>query len=274
MTGGGRWEDTEGRFRLAFAILCALAFADLWLPFDLAADGLGVPLAVALPFLLFLTPVWLAPFVPLVLAGWRTLRGPLPVPLAVVAALHVVLAIPFAVLASVMTGIAGIPGNPLLPLAHIALVCVGVRVGASWAFGENRWTGWRTGFGARVAAVTAGAFLSLLGAFVVVGQSALIADGRPYCVARHDAERAVRSLGEVRLFSFYTTATGYKSTSRWWFHGVLTVDDPTGTRYYNWSPRLFRFDRIERPYVQLQPVTDLCEPSKSFWRDVLLARAG
>lgn len=267
-----RWTDDgimqDARSLIAFGAVFALGFGTLTLPDFSGFDSLG-PLEIAIGIIACL--VWISPFIPLVLglachvgltsspAARTTLRVLALVP------------IPVAVLVGFLVLVVGAAGA-LLFLVHVTVVCIGVRVGLLWAAEIvprqplGPWL-WR-----RALLASAFSALSLLGAFVVVGQSIVIADGRPFCVARHDTESAVGSLGAVRLFSFYTTRTGYKSTSRWWFHGVLTVEGAAGERYSNWSPRLFRFDRIERPYVQLNSVTELCEPSTSFWREVVLGR--
>ncbi|ATG47723.1 hypothetical protein CEW89_09180 [Celeribacter ethanolicus] len=65
--------------------------------------------------------------------------------------------------------------------------------------------------------------------------------GAPYCVARSGAP--IHSIAELRGLAFYTDETGFKSTSRWTFHGVLLTENQA----WNWSPQRLRFDPIPEP---------------------------
>jgi hypothetical protein len=87
-----------------------------------------------------------------------------------------------------------------------------------------------------------------------------IAAGAPFCIARHDAPGAITSLWDLRAFTFYTTASGYKDSSLWYFHGLLIAQRPAGPAYYNWSPRLLRFDPILRPADLNVPPMGACQP--------------
>lgn len=95
----------------------------------------------------------------------------------------------------------------------------------------------------------------------------LIADGRDYCVAGHGGP-PVRSWAELRGVALYTDRAGYKSTSRWYFHAVLLVDDADGGASFNWSPRRLRWERLEYPERLIEPVRGSCEPSPAFLRQL------
>lgn len=91
-----------------------------------------------------------------------------------------------------------------------------------------------------------------LAAIPVISLSARsIAAGAPYCITSHYRPHTMTSLWDLRGFSFYTTASGFKDTSHDYFHGLLIVHDPgigdSGRRVHNWSPRHMRFDPITRP---------------------------
>lgn len=105
------------------------------------------------------------------------------------------------------------------------------------------------------------ALWSVLTVPMVLVQARLISNGAPYCIAEHAENSPVEALFELRGFSFYTTKIGYKSTSKWYFHGLMIVDNPDEQRVYNWSPRRWRFDLIERPDALLKPVRNACVPS-------------
>jgi len=105
------------------------------------------------------------------------------------------------------------------------------------------------------------ALWSLIAVPVILIQANNIARENPYCLARHDRSAQTSSATDLRGLSFYTTATGFKSTSNWYFHGVLIVETESGLQYFNWSPRYFRFDRIEHPDRFIVPLRGLCMPS-------------
>ncbi|MEX0307942.1 MAG: hypothetical protein AB3N12_11215 [Ruegeria sp.] len=112
-----------------------------------------------------------------------------------------------------------------------------------------------------ISIATVAALWSLLTVPAVLVQTRLIADGSPRCIAKHAENTPIEALHELRGFSFYTTARGYKSTSTWYFHGLLVVDHPEEQRIYNWSPRRWRFDLVERPDALIEPVRNVCVPS-------------
>ncbi len=104
---------------------------------------------------------------------------------------------------------------------------------------------------------------SLVMIFGVTGQAQRIADGRPFCIAHHSEDAPVRSFYELRPTSFFTTRTGYKDTSSWYFHGVLLVEREDGLEFYNWSPRRMRFDKTHGDGWTVG-LRDNCEPSDDF----------
>ncbi|MBO9444399.1 hypothetical protein [Ruegeria sp. R14_0] len=112
-----------------------------------------------------------------------------------------------------------------------------------------------------IIAAAIAALWSLLTVSMILIQSHFIANGSPYCIAHHAQGSPVGAIYELRGFAFYTEATGYKSTSKWYFHGLMIVDHPDKQRIYNWSPRRWRFDLIERPDALIQPVRNACVPS-------------
>lgn len=108
---------------------------------------------------------------------------------------------------------------------------------------------------------TIAALWSLLTVPMILVQARFIADGAPYCIAEHSKNAPIEAVRDLRGFSFYTTATGDKSTSKWYFHGLMLVDHPDGQRVYNWSPGRWRFDPVERPDAMIEPVRNVCAPS-------------
>lgn len=108
---------------------------------------------------------------------------------------------------------------------------------------------------------TTAALWSLLTVPMILIQAHYIAAGSPHCIAYHLPNSPVETLHELRGFSFYTENTGYKSTSEWFFHGLMIVDHPDGLEVYNWSPRRWRFDLISQPDVLIAPVRHVCVPS-------------
>ncbi|MBI1492960.1 hypothetical protein [Halocynthiibacter styelae] len=108
---------------------------------------------------------------------------------------------------------------------------------------------------------SAAAFWSLLTVPVILIQAGSIASGNPYCLAQHSRQEQTSAATDLRGFSFYSTATGFKSTSNWHFHGVLIVEAEDGQKFFNWSPRRFRFDRIDNPQRYIVPFENLCMPA-------------
>ena len=109
------------------------------------------------------------------------------------------------------------------------------------------------------------ALWSLVSGAAVVWQTNHLADGRPFCVASHDRKSPVRSFAQLKGLSFYTTASGYKSTSRWYFHGLLILKTKTGEELYNWSPRRMKYQMIEHPERFIASPLKACLPHANFW---------
>ena len=120
-------------------------------------------------------------------------------------------------------------------------------------------------------AMTSAAFPVLIAAWslgaaaVAAGGAVRVADGRDYCIARHGGP-AIRGWPELRGVALYTDRTGYKSTSRWFFHAILLVEDGDKDAAFNWSPRRMRWEMLERPERLIEPVRGSCEPSPAFLR--------
>nr|WP_321511041.1 hypothetical protein [uncultured Celeribacter sp.] len=81
---------------------------------------------------------------------------------------------------------------------------------------------------------------SLVAMALALNQISALTQGAPYCVARSGAP--IHSIADLRGLAFYTDETGFKSTSRWTFHGVLLTEDQA----WNWSPQRLRFDPIPK----------------------------
>lgn len=239
------------------ALLIIAGFADL-APLDNLANIGTTPLP---GFRSMLIGTVLAPFTPLIavlLLRVSPLR--LPAWLAVSAAALVGIPGGMASLLSAALG-AGMP----MPLTHglaLTLSCV-----AALLLLVDRTT-------APVTAVTGRRLLvlpvilalwSLIAAGVVATSASLISRGQPYCIAEHD-QGPVTSLADLRGFSFYTTRTGDKETSRWFFHGMLLVQIGGDRASYNWSPRRIRFSRLSHPENLVVDPTRSCQPVPHFLR--------
>lgn len=108
---------------------------------------------------------------------------------------------------------------------------------------------------------------SLQMGWTTMKQAMETANGDPYCIARHDGyprQSPISNLADLRGFSFYTTASGYKDNSSWYFHGVMIVAANAGPRYFNWSPRDRRFNLVERQSLLLIPIEGTCDPQANF----------
>lgn len=113
-------------------------------------------------------------------------------------------------------------------------------------------------------AVLVGAW-SLLTIPTIAFQAHKIANGRAYCIEPHGSQSGIMTLSGLRGLAFYTTASGFKSTSRWYFHGVLLVEDTADVlEAYNWSPRGMTFHRIEHPNRFIQNPLGVCIPRNGF----------
>lgn len=96
-----------------------------------------------------------------------------------------------------------------------------------------------------------------------------ISKGRPFCVAENaSSKKQVKTLADLRGLSFFTTESGFKTNSHWYFHGVLIVQDDLENFVFNWSPRTFGFNRIDKPERYIGRPNLACKPIKNFWHTV------
>ncbi|MBT3143641.1 hypothetical protein KMP95_06080 [Ruegeria litorea] len=159
------------------------------------------------------------------------------------------------------------PHSTLFSMAHGGALSLAVASSVlCLAIGRIVSGGARLAFSGMAVSATA-AVWSLLSVPSVVFQANRISAGYPLCISHHGPSSDVSSIWDLRGFSFYTTDSGYKSTSGWYFHGTLTVDGNDGRQYFNWSPHRFRFDQIEHPERFIAPLRSLCEPSPAFWSE-------
>lgn len=149
------------------------------------------------------------------------------------------------------------PHSTLLSMAHGGALSLAVASSVlCLAIGRIDSGGARLAFSGMALSATAAAW-SLLSVPSVVFQANRISAGYPLCLSHHGPSSDVSSIWDLRGVSFYTTDSGYKSTSGWYFHGILLVDGNDGRQHFNWSPRRFRFDQINTPNDLSHP----CEAS-------------
>lgn len=204
----------------------------------------------------FLT-TWFAPIVPLFVAGLALMGMRLiPVTLAVTLGAVSIAAGLFVTVASSAFSL----GSDTELLHGVSL---SIAVGSSFLI----WSGDKgkprpsrfAKLGILVTTVTA--LWSLSTVPMILTQARHIAAGSPFCIAHHAPNSPIEALHELRGFSFYTVSTGYKSTSEWYFHGLMIADHPEEQRVYNWSPRRWRFNLVERPDTLIEPVRNACVPT-------------
>jgi len=118
---------------------------------------------------------------------------------------------------------------------------------------------------------------SVTSSIAVVIQTLRIADGHPYCIAMADTDKITRrsspyGYGTIRNWEilrgsrFSTTKTGYKSTSKWYYHAVLIVGRQSGEReYWNWSISRLNFHKIQRPDLKIATPINGCQVRDSFF---------
>ncbi|MEO1159577.1 MAG: hypothetical protein AAFW74_03845 [Pseudomonadota bacterium] len=152
-----------------------------------------------------------------------------------------------------------------ITLLHGCALISGVAGAILWITAK-RPAGWITVPARALVAVSVlAACWSLASIPAALTQAGMIADDRPFCLAHHGSG-PVTSIADLRGFRFYTDKTGYKSTSRWYFHGTMTVRGPEGDLHYNWSPRRFRFELIESPQLMHARVNNDCDPEADNWQ--------
>lgn len=249
------------RMSIVFLTCAVLIFAGLIQPMDteLFEETMGMGKAA----------LWLAWFAPALPAAMVILRIALPRPAS--PALIWPLAIPvflvglFLTLAS--TAVSS-PPSTLLSVTHGGVLSLAAASSVlCLAIGRISSNGARLAFSGLALSAAAAAW-SLLSVPSVIFQANRISAGNPSCISHHGPSSEVSSIWDFRGFSFYTTDSGYKSTSGWYFHGILIVDGNDGRQYFNWSPRRFRFDRTEHPERFIAPLRDLCAPSSAFWSEL------
>jgi hypothetical protein len=201
--------------------------------------------------------VWIAPAVPLILSA-MTLMGLRGIPTFLA---HTLFAV------TLLLGVFFTIASGVLSLFSTTQLLHGLTLTMALGFGFLIWT--RKDGKVRpsrfaklgIAVSVIAALWSLLTVPMILIQTRVIAGGSPYCIAQHAENSPIETLHQLRGFSFYTTETGYKSTSEWYFHGLLIVDDADEARIYNWSPRRWRFDLVQRPDALIKPVANVCVPS-------------
>lgn len=241
----GRWWDVQA----GGLVLAGL----MQLPGDMALSQLAGPGASA-GLTAVAAFVDLVPALPLALALAGLAGGRIPWGLAL--GLTLVSALPAAVLtllASYDTG-----GGAEIILAEGLALSLAVW-GMLWCLAGQGVPG-RALHGLAVLA----ALCSLATPFAVARQARLLADGAAFCIARHEADRPIRSWAELRGASFHTNRSGYKDTSSWYLHGLLLVDRVQGIEVWNWSPRHLRFDPLPRAGQLVVSPFRTCTPVPAF----------
>lgn len=106
---------------------------------------------------------------------------------------------------------------------------------------------------------------SVTNIFAVILGANQLSQGRAFCIATHSPTEPIRALEQLRGLSFYTTASGFKDNSGWYFHGLLLLDNDGPDQVFNWSPRRLRFDQVEDPEKMIIRPTNACKPRNNFW---------
>ncbi|MDE4132344.1 hypothetical protein PXK00_04435 [Phaeobacter sp. QD34_3] len=258
MTGRGWAQRNSVTIRAACAALIAVGFLQL-----IDARILGSSIGV---FSILALMVWAVPLVPLIaILAERLRKTPVSPVLAKSASIAFLLS---GVLLTLIVSAFASPKSGLMVMFHGGALSLGAAASLLFLGGKGLGP-----FAARaalsgMAVATVVALWSILAAVMVVGHANRLAAGAPFCIAHHGPSAQVRSIWDLRGFSFYTTDSGYKLNSGWYFHGVMIVDKEGGRQYFNWSPRRMRFERIEHPGRFIAPLRDLCEPSLEFWSEV------
>ena len=217
-------------------------------------------------FSLLALMVWAAPLVPLIAILTERLRKtPVSPVLAKSASIAVHLS---GFLLTLIFSAFATPKSGLVVMYHGGALSLGVAASLLFLGGK------RLGpFAARAAlsgivVATVTALWSILSAVIVLGHANRLAGGAPLCIAHHGPWVKIRSIWDLWGFSLYTTDSGYKSNSGWYFHGVMIVENDDGRQYFNWSPRRMQYDRIEHPGRFIAPLHNVCEPSLEFWSEL------
>lgn len=201
--------------------------------------------------------VWAAPVVPLGL--WLLLLTPYRLPNIVAAVFAVMVTVMGLALSTLVAAFSG--AGSLIALVHGLSLTAAVT---GWMFLARQTGGGWVSRGLAATGALVGMW-SLASAGVVAVQAASLADDRAYCLAHHTTgESPVSSFADLRGLSFYTTQSGYKTTSHWFFHGVLLIDANDFQEVWTWSHSNMRFDRLERPKDFAASPLGACTPSENF----------
>ena len=110
-----------------------------------------------------------------------------------------------------------------------------------------------------------------IGSGIAAGlQAAYLSKGAPYCIAdtnhRGGNYGEIDSLFDLRGVEFLVSATGYKSNSRWYFHGIFVTQDENTKSTRNWSTLKVAFDPISAQTSRLLIVapTSNCRLRRNF----------
>ncbi|MEM7188265.1 MAG: hypothetical protein AAF439_01520 [Pseudomonadota bacterium] len=112
---------------------------------------------------------------------------------------------------------------------------------------------------------TAAALWSLASIAAVVFSANTHSAGQKFCIAMQAPAVPVKAFAELRGFSFYTTAGGWKLGDVWYFHRIMIVERDQGRDVYNWSTRHFEFHLLESPEHQIVSPSNVCIPKADFW---------
>ena len=256
MTGESRtWPGTLAP--IAMAALVAVGFGD----FDQIGTAPEPTPGGPFGFRFVLRIAQLAPFFPLLMLALACLTG-LHLPRGVARFLSF-LSVALGLTITAASAAASGPGSLIVLVEGIALT---LAVAATFRLLARPDGDARTRRAAlmRMAPATAVALWSLGAAGLIAASATRISDGRPYCLARHGDTEAVESLAALRGLSFYTTRSGYKSSSNWYMHGILIVETGAAPEVYNWSPRRLRFDRLREPGRLTIDPRGNCKPRADF----------
>lgn len=239
-----------GRITLVMAGLIAAGYADL--------EPLSVLNGPRIPAV-FVAALWgviIAPFLPLACALMAR-YAPLRLPGVVLVAGTICTA----VLGALITLIAMMDGISAFVFLEGSTLTLAVAGGLQMLGGTA---------GSRKIAALLMALPTLTGLWSLatvpaVALSALrLADGRPYCIGHHGVQGPLESWAELRGLSLYTTRTGYKSTSHWYLHAVLIVQEKGGTSVWNWSFGAMSFTPLPHPGRLLVSAGSECTPEPGF----------
>lgn len=128
---------------------------------------------------------------------------------------------------------------------------------STWRLQATRWVA-----GAYIAGV---ALCSAGSGVAAAAQASWLSAGQPYCISSDGARgyTQIDSIFDLRGTNLFTERTGYKDTSRWFFHGVLAVQVGDRSIYWNWSKKWTRFYPLD-PAGFSGEVESACQPTPRF----------